>query len=344
MQFTATQISELVSGRIEGDGNILVSKVEKIEEATSEGLTFLANPKYEPFLYSTLAAIVIINEDFVLEKPVKAVLIRVKDAYSALSLLLERYKQLQEERVGIEEPVFIHATAEIGKDVYIGAFTYIGAGSKIEDGCKIYPQTYLGDQVRVGAGSTLFPGVKVYRDCEIGERVIIHSGSVIGSDGFGFAPQQNGSYQKVSQIGNVIIEDDVEIGANTTIDRATMGHTMIRKGVKIDNLIQLAHNVEVGENTVIAAQTGVSGSAKIGSNVVLGGQVGVVGHIQIADGSQVQAQSGVNRSITEPNKKWGGSPAFAYQSQLRAQVVAQRLPELERRIYELERLIKEART
>lgn len=339
MQFNAKQISNIVNGRVEGDPTIVVSKIEKIEDATIDGLTFLANPKYESFLYTTSAAIVIVNEDLELEKPINPVLIRVKNAYTALSLLLEKYNSLKRERVGVEDPVFIHPEAKVGDNVYIGAFAYIGAHAIIGDNCKVYPQVYIGEGVNIGERSIVYPGAKIYADCVLGSRVVIHAGVVIGSDGFGFAPQDDGSYYKVSQIGNVVIEDDVEIGANTTIDRATMGHTLVRKGVKLDNLIQLAHNVEIGQNSVIAAQTGVSGSTKIGKNVVLGGQVGIVGHINIANGSQVQAQSGVNKPILEENKKWAGTPANAYQSHMRAQVIIQRLPELEKRIEELERLL-----
>ncbi|QNL51335.1 UDP-3-O-(3-hydroxymyristoyl)glucosamine N-acyltransferase [Olivibacter sp. SDN3] len=340
MQFTAKQISEIVNGSIEGNGEVLVSRVEKIEEATEGGLTFLANPKYEHFLYTTEASVVIVNNDLEVEEPISPTLIRVKNAYTAITLLLDQYNHIRFHRTGIEEPSFIHETATLGEEIYIGAFSYIGAGAVLGDNVSVYPQVYIGDNVQIGAGTILFPGVRVYHDCVIGENVIVHSGTVIGSDGFGFAPQEDGSYRKISQIGNVVIEDNVEIGANTAIDRATMGKTIIRKGVKLDNLIQLAHNVEIGENSVIAAQSGISGSTKVGKNVVLGGQVGAVGHISIADGSQVQAQSGINRSIEEPGLKWAGTPASQFQSQMRAQVVLQRLPDLERRIDQLEKIIK----
>lgn len=340
MQFTAKQISEIVDGSVEGDGNVVVSKVEKIEEAGEGGLTFLANPKYENYLYTTEASIIIVNNDLILEKPISPTIIRVKNAYTAITLLLDQYNKFRFHKTGIEEPSFIHPSVQLGKDVYIGAFSYIGEGVVLGDNVSVYPQVYVGDHVKIGADSILFPGVKVYHDCELGKQVIVHSGTVIGSDGFGFAPQEDGTYRKISQIGNVLIEDNVEIGSNTTIDRATMGHTIIRKGVKLDNLIQLAHNVDVGENSVIAAQTGISGSTKIGKQVVLGGQVGAVGHITIADGTQVQAQSGINRSIEEPGLKWAGTPASQFQQQMRAQVVLQRLPDIERRIDQLEKLIK----
>ncbi|WP_207429320.1 UDP-3-O-(3-hydroxymyristoyl)glucosamine N-acyltransferase [Pedobacter sp. SYSU D00535] len=341
MQFTAEQIGVLLNGSVDGNPYVTVNNLGKIEEAVEGDLSFLANPKYEPYLYETKASVVIVSESFVPSSPVQATLIRVKDAYSAFSILLEKYNTIKNNKVGIEDPVFIHPTAKIGKDVYIGAFAYIGANAVVGDNSKIYPQVYLGDNTAVGEYCTLFAGVKVYADCKIANRVIIHASSVIGSDGFGFAPQQDGSYSKVSQIGNVVIEDDVEIGSNTSIDRATMGSTIIRKGVKLDNLIQLAHNVEVGKNTVIASQTGISGSTKIGEQSVIGGQVGIVGHITLAKGTQIQAKSGINRSIEEEGKKWAGAPAVPYSQNMRAQVVINRLPDLEKKIEQLERIINE---
>lgn len=341
MQFTAQQIGILLNGNVDGNPDVTVNELAKIEEAQNGSLSFLANPKYEPFLYSTQASVVIIGEDFVPSAPVAATLIRVKDPYSAFSVLLEKYNTFKLHKTGIEDPSFIHPSASIGSDAYIGAFSYIGADTVIGNNCKIYPQVYIGDNVTVGDNCTFFPGVKIYYDCKIGSRVTIHAGTVIGSDGFGFAPQPDGSYHKISQIGNVIIEDDVEIGSNTSVDRATMGSTVIHKGVKLDNLIQLAHNVEVGKNTVIASQTGISGSTKIGEQSVIGGQVGIVGHISIANGSQIQAQSGINRSIEEEGKKWAGTPATSYNTQMRAQVIFHRLPELERKLEELEKKIQE---
>ena len=341
MQFTAEQIATLLKGQVEGNPETLVDQLSKIEEAGPKSLTFLANPKYEHFIYDTDAGIIVINEDLALQKTVKATLIRVKNAYTAFTELLKLYDEMRNERSGIDEQVFIHESSSIGQNPYIGAFSYIGKNVVIGNQVKIYPQVYIADDVKIGDHSVLLPGVKVYKDCIIGNRVIIHAGSVIGSDGFGFAPKEDGSYEKIPQIGNVIIEDDVEIGANTVIDRATLGSTRILKGVKLDNLIQIAHNVEVGSNTVIAAQTGISGSTKIGETVVLGGQVCVVGHISIAKGSQVQAQSGINRSILEENKKWGGSPAFPYSNELRSQVLYSKLPELEKRIAELEKQLNE---
>lgn len=341
MQFSAYQIASIIEGTIEGDESATIGSLAKIEEAGAEDLSFVANPKYEPFIYTTKASIVIVDETLKLSRPVNCTLIRVKNAYSAFSKLLDLYNSFRLDKKGVESPVFIHEDARIGNDVYIGAFAYIGKGAQVGDDCKIYPNVYIGDNVRIGEGTTLFPGVRIYYDCVIGKQVTIHAGAVLGSDGFGFAPQEDGSYVKVSQIGNVVVHDHVEIGANTVIDRATMGSTVIRQGVKMDNLIQIAHNVEIGEHTVIAAQSGISGSTKVGRNVVIGGQVGVVGHIQVADKSQIQAQSGINRSILEEGKKWGGTPASIYNSQLRSQVVYLRLPELEKRIEELEKLLLE---
>jgi UDP-3-O-[3-hydroxymyristoyl] glucosamine N-acyltransferase len=339
MQFTAKQVSALINGIVEGDPEATVFQLSRIEDAQEGSLAFLANPKYEQHLYTTKASIVIINQDQELQRPVTSTLIRVKNAYSSFSVLLEKYNLIRLDKQGIEEPSYIHPTAKIGKNVYIGAFAYIGPNVVIGDDSKIYPHSYIGDNVTIGTRSTLYAGARIYFDCVIGNDVIIHSGAIIGSDGFGFAPQEDGSYHKVSQIGNVVIEDQVEIGANTTIDRATMGSTFIRKGVKLDNLIQLAHNVEIGSDTVIAAQTGISGSTKIGKNVVLGGQVGIAGHISIADKSQIQAQSGLNRSIEEEDKKWAGTPALPYSTQMRIQVTLSRLPALEKRILELEKLL-----
>ncbi len=341
MQFTAKQIAELLNGSVEGNPDAVVNRLSKIEEGAVGSLSFLSNPKYESYLYSTRASVVIVNEDLQPTDTFTATLIRVPNAYSAFSVLLEKYEEMRKaSKTGIEQPSFVDASATVGKNAYIGAFAYIGANAKIGDNVKIYPHAYIGDNVTVGNNSTIYPSVSIYYDCRIGNDVIIHSGAVIGSDGFGFAPQADGSYHKISQIGNVVIEDNVEIGANTCIDRATI----IRKGVKLDNLIQLAHNVEVGENTVIASQTGVSGSAKVGENAIIGGQVGIVGHITIAKGSQIQAKSGINKSLEEEGKKWAGAPASSYNAHMRAQVVLSRLPELERKIEELERLLEEKKT
>lgn len=334
----------MLNGTVQGDPDVSVNQLAKIEEATAGSLSFLANPKYEQYLYTTNASIIIVNNDLELSEPVKSTLVRVENAYSAFTVLLEKYNTIKLNKTGIEQPSFIHPSAKIGKNVYVGAFAYIGPGVTIGDNCKIYPNTYIADGVVVGNDVTFYAGVKVYFDCNIGNRVIVHSGTVIGGDGFGFAPNADGSYTKVSQIGNVIVEDDVEIGANTTIDRATLGSTIIRRGVKLDNLIQIAHNVEIGADTVVAAQTGISGSTKIGENCIIGGQVGIVGHISLAKGTQIQAKSGISRNIDTEGKKWAGSPAFPYTDHMRSQVVLARLPELEKRIIELEKIIAELRT
>lgn len=344
MQFTAQQIALLLNGTVEGDPLTAVSQLAKIEEAGDGALSFLANPKYEQYLYTTNASIVIVNNGQVLAGEVKGTLIRVENAYSAFSVLLEAYNTIKLDKSGIEQPSFIHPSAQIGENVYIGAFAYVGPNVKLGDNSKVYPNTYIGDNVTIGKNSTLFSGVKVYFDCVIGDNVIIHSGAIIGSDGFGFAPAADGTYKKIAQIGNVILEDNVEVGSNTTIDRATMGSTIIRKGAKLDNLLQIAHNVEIGSNTVIAAQTGISGSTKVGDNCVIGGQVGMVGHINIANGSQIMAKSGINKNIVEEGKKWGGIPFFtSYMENLRVEAAVTHLPALEKRVKELEKIIAELR-
>ncbi|HTK21339.1 MAG TPA: UDP-3-O-(3-hydroxymyristoyl)glucosamine N-acyltransferase [Mucilaginibacter sp.] len=342
MQFTAHEISLLLNGTVEGDPQVTVSRLAKIEEATAGAISFLANPKYEQYLYTTDASAVLVNNDFVAAEPVKATLIRVENAYSAITVLLERYNTIKLNKSGIEQPSFVHPTAKVGDDCYIGAFSYVGPGARVGKKCKIYPGVYIADNVLLGDNVTLFPGVVVYFDCVIGNNVIVHSGAIIGSDGFGFAPNPDGTYSKIAQIGNVILEDDVEIGSNTTIDRATMGSTIIRKGAKLDNLLQIAHNVEIGSNTVIAAQTGISGSTKVGDNCVIGGQVGMVGHISIAKGSQIMAKSGINKNIVEENKKWGGTPFFtSYMDNMRNEAAASHLPALEKKVLELEKVIAE---
>jgi len=342
MQFTAHEISLLLNGTVEGDPQVTVNRLAKIEEASTGSISFLANPKYEQYLYTTSASVVLVNNDFTATEPVKSTLIRVENAYSAITVLLERYNTIKLNKSGIEQPSFIHPTAKVGDDCYIGAFAYIGQGVKMGKKCKIYPHVYLADNVVLGDNVTLFPGVVVYFDCIIGNNVIVHSGAIIGSDGFGFAPNPDGTYSKIAQIGNVVLEDDVEVGSNTTIDRATMGSTIIHKGAKLDNLLQIAHNVEIGSNTVIAAQTGISGSTKVGDNCVIGGQVGMVGHISVAKGSQIMAKSGINRNIVEENKKWGGIPFFSsYMENMRIESAVTRLPVLEKKILELEKLIAE---
>jgi UDP-3-O-[3-hydroxymyristoyl] glucosamine N-acyltransferase len=340
MQFSAEQIAALIQGKIEGDPQTTVSGFGKIEEAGKSDLAFLANPKYEDYLYTTAAGIIIIGEQMELKENISATLIRVKDAYSSFAVLMQYYQQMKAKQlVGIEDPVFIHPSAKIGKDVYIAAFSYIGEHVEIGNDVKIYAQVFIGANTKVGDRTVLHPGVKLYHDCFIGNDVTIHAGTVLGSDGFGFAPQQNGTYNKVPQLGNVVIEDHVEIGSNTCIDRATLGSTIIKKGTKLDNLLQIAHNVEVGEHGVIAAQTGISGSTKIGNHVMIGGQVGIVGHISIADGTKINGLTGISKSITEPNTSLSGRPAMELGDSLRAMAIYKRLPELDKKIKELEVLV-----
>lgn len=341
MQFSALQLATMLDGKLEGNPDVKVSNIAKIEEAGEGMLSFIANPKYEEFIYTTNASILIVNESLVIERPIKSTLIRVKDAYSSFALLLEQYRYLTGNKSGIQQPSYIPASVKMGENVFVGAFAYLGENVVLGNNVKIYPGVYLGDKVIVNNDSILYPGVKVYDNCIVGSRVMLHAGCVIGGDGFGFAPQPDGSYKKVPQIGNVVIHDDVEIGANTTIDRATMGSTVIRKGVKLDNLIQVAHNVDIGINTVIAAQTGVSGSTKIGQNCVIGGQVGMVGHIHIADNTKINAQSGLSKSITVPNTSLTGSPAYDYKSSLKSQAIFRNLPDLEKRVKELEEMVKQ---
>jgi UDP-3-O-[3-hydroxymyristoyl] glucosamine N-acyltransferase len=341
MQFTAIQICSLINGKIEGNPDVTVSSFGKIDGAETGQLAFLANPKYEEFLYSTKASIIIINDSQEIAEKVDATIIRVPDAYSAFAIILSAYdKMVTANLTGKQEPCYISKTAKLGENVFVGAFTYIGDNVTIGNNVKLFPQVYIGDNAIINDDSILFPGVKIHHDCIIGKNVTIHAGSVIGADGFGFAPQQDGSFKKVPQIGNVVVEDNVEIGANATIDRATIGSTLIKSGAKLDNLIQIAHNVEVGNNTVIAAQSGISGSTKIGNNVMIGGQAGIVGHLQIADGSKINAQSGVSKSIKTPNTAVTGSPAFDYAHALRSQILSRNLPELEKRIKDLEQAIE----
>lgn len=341
MTFPASQIALLIDGKVDGNPAITVSSFGKIEEAKEGQFTFFANPKYEEYLYTTRASIIIVNETYQLKQPVKATLIRVPDAYSAFATLLSKYQEIITQQLkGIQQPAYISTTALCGTNVFIGAFSYLGENVKVGNNSKIFPNAYIGDNVMIGDNCIIHPGVKIYHNCKLGNQVIIHAGTVVGSDGFGFAPQADGSFIKVPQIGNVVIEDNVEIGANTTIDRATTGSTIIKSGAKLDNLIQVAHNVEIGSSTVIAAQAGISGSTRIGSGVMIGGQAGIVGHIQVGDGAKVNAQSGVSKSI-EPGKAVTGSPAYDYTSALRSQAVSRRLPELEKRVKELEALLKQ---
>ena len=340
MQFTAQQIALLVSGTIQGNPDTTVTSFGKIEEAAAGQLSFLANPKYEDYLYTTKASLIIVNESLQLQKNISATLVRVKDAYSAFATLLTTYQNLKaQQRKGIETPSHIANSATLGTDVFVGAFAYIGEKATIGNNTKIFPGAYIAENVSIGNNTTIHAGVKIYEDCVIGNDVIIHAGTVIGSDGFGFAPQPDGSYQKVPQIGNVIIEDQVEIGANTTIDRATMGSTIIKKGVKLDNLIQIAHNVEIGSQTVIAAQTGISGSTKLGQKIMIGGQAGIAGHLTIANGVKIAGGAGVTKNLDGEGKSYAGFPAEDAKQSLKAQVYTRQLPELEKRVKELEKLL-----
>jgi UDP-3-O-[3-hydroxymyristoyl] glucosamine N-acyltransferase len=342
LEFSAQQIALMIQGQVEGDESVTVHNFGKIEEATAGQITFLANPKYEAFLYTTAASIVIIGAQQQLKEKIKATLIRVPDAYAAFATLLTKYQELKAQQLeGIQSPSFIAPSAKIGTNHFIAAFAYINEGATLGDHVKIFPNVVIGENVKIGNHVTIHPGVVVYADCVIGNHVTIHSGSIIGSDGFGFAPKEDGSYQKVPQLGNVVIEDDVEIGANTTIDRATIGSTFIRKGVKLDNQIQIAHNVEIGSNSVIAAQTGVSGSTKIGKNVMAGGQVGISGHIAIADGIKIAGKTGVTKSFLTANMTLTGYPAAEQKQSLRSQVYVKNLPELEKRVQELEILVQQ---
>ena len=342
MTISAAQIALVINGKVEGNPEVKVGSFGKIEEAQQGQLSFLANPKYEEFLYTTGASIIIVNETQELKQPLTATLIRVADAYTAFATLLTKYQQMVTQQMqGIQQPAYIDSSAKMGNNVFIGAFAYLSENVVLGNDVKIFPQVYLGNNVQIGDNTIIYPGVKIYHDCILGKNITVHAGSVIGSDGFGFAPQADGSFKKVPQIGNVIVEDNVEIGANATIDRATIGSTVIKAGAKLDNLIQVAHNVEVGNNTVIAAQAGVSGSTKIGNNVMIGGQAGIVGHLQIADGSKINAQSGVSKSIKIPNSAVTGSPAFDYTSSLRSQAISRNLPEMEKRLKELEQLVKQ---
>jgi len=339
MKFTANQIAEILEGTVVGDATIEVDKLSKIEEGQKGSLTFLSNPKYTPFIYSTNASIAIVNNEFVPEKEIKTTLIKVEDAYKAFSKLLAYYNEIRLNKSGIENPSYISDTAALGEDIYIAAFSYISDNVEISNNVKIYPNTFIGNNVQIGENTIIMAGAKIHSDCVIGRNCVLHAGVVLGADGFGFAPNEEGVYSKVPQIGNVIIEDNVDIGACTTIDRATLGSTIIRKGVKLDNQIQIAHNVEIGENTVIAAQTGIAGSTKIGANCMLGGQVGIVGHITIGNNVRIQAQSGIARNVKD-NEVIQGTPAITYADYNKSYVYFKKLPELVATINSLEKEIK----
>lgn len=336
MKFTAQQIAGILEGDVEGNPEAEVSKLSKIEEGTEGSLTFLANPKYTSHIYTTKASVAIVNKTFTPESKISTTLIKVDDAYKAFSKLLEYYNEVKNNKVGIEEPHFIASTANYGENVYIGAFSYIGENVTIGNNVKIFPNAFIGDNVSIGDNSVVFAGAKLYSETVIGNFCVINAGAIIGADGFGFAPNEKGEYNKVPQIGNVIIEDFVDIGAATTIDRATLGSTIIRRGVKLDNQIQIAHNVEIGKNTVIAAQTGVAGSTKIGENCQIGGQVGIVGHINIGDNVKIQAQSGIGRNIKN-NEVLQGSPALQYSEYNKSYVHFKNLPKIVKRINDLEK-------
>lgn len=340
MEFSAHQIAELLNGEVLGDSEAIVNKLSKIEEGETNSLSFLANMAYEEHLYTTDASIVIVNKDFAPSKPLKdsCTLIKVDNAYESFAQLLEAYNQFKNNKVGIEEMAFIASSAKVGEDVYIANYAYVSDNATIGKNVKIYPHVFIGDNVTIGDNSTLFSGVKIYHDCEIGANCTFHSGTIIGSDGFGFAPNSENEYHKVAQIGNVIIEDYVEIGANCTLDRATIGSTVIKKGAKLDNLVHVAHNVVVGENSVIAGQTGIAGSTKIGKNCMFGGQVGITGHITVGDNVKVAAQSGISKSVQE-NTNLQGSPAINLKEFYKAYAGFKNLPDIINRLNELERKV-----
>jgi UDP-3-O-[3-hydroxymyristoyl] glucosamine N-acyltransferase len=339
MKFTATQIAEILEGEIIGNPNVVVSKLSKIEEGENGSLTFLSNTKYNHYIYTTKASIAIVNNTFVAEHEVATTMIKVEDAYSAFTKILEFYSQFKNNKIGIEEPSKIHENVKYGENLYLGSFSSIGENVVLGDNVKIYPNCFIGENVVIGNNVTIFAGAKIHSETEIGNNCAIYSGAIIGADGFGFAPNADGTFTKIPQIGIVIIEDNVDIGAGTTIDRATMGSTIIRKGVKLDNQIQIAHNVEIGENTVIAAQTGVAGSTKIGKNCMIGGQVGIAGHLTIGNNVRIQAQSGVGRNIKD-NEILQGSPTFGYSDFSKSYVHFKNLPKIVSEIEDLKKTLK----
>ncbi|HAM08992.1 MAG: UDP-3-O-(3-hydroxymyristoyl)glucosamine N-acyltransferase [Bacteroidetes bacterium GWE2_41_25] len=340
MEFTAAVIAGFLKGEIEGNPEVKVNTIAKIEEGHEGALSFLANPKYEHYIYSTDSSVVLVNKTFVPSSKIKATLIRVENAYESFASLLRLVDQSRSRKTGIHPTAVIESSAKIGSDVYIGPYSYIGDNAVIGDGCSVYPHVYIGDNTKVGNNCTLYPGVTVYHECVLGKSCIIHAGSVIGSDGFGFAPQSENEFMKIPQLGNVLFEDNVEIGANVTIDRATMGSTIIRKGVKLDNLIQVGHNVEIGENTVMAALSGISGSTKLGKNCMIGGQVGFAGHIKIANGTKIGAQAGILGEIREENTALIGSPAFDIKQFMKSTVIFKRLPDMKVKIDRLEKEVE----
>lgn len=341
MNFTAAVIADFLKGSVEGNPEATVNDISKIEEGKPGTLSFLANPKYEKYIYQTQSSIVIVNDDFKPQKEINATLIRVKNAYESFAALLRLYEENKPRKTGISQQASIADSASLGKDLYVGDFTVISEHATVGDRVQLYPQVYVGDGVKIGEGTILHPGVKVYEGCEIGAHCVVHAGAIIGADGFGFAPNQENNYEKVPQVGKVILEDHVEVGANTTVDRATMGATVLRKGVKLDNLIMIAHNVEVGENTVIAGQSGISGSTKVGKNCMFGGQVGLIGHITIAPGVKIAAQSGITKDIKQEGIVVQGSPAFEFGPYQRSYLLFRNLPKIREQINELERKVEE---
>lgn len=344
MKFLASQIAALLNGTIEGNPDTEVWNVAKIEEGAPGMLSFLANPKYTPYIYETQSSVVIVNKDFMAEKPIAATLIRVDDAYASFAKLLAFYDQITQDKKGVSSLSFVASTAKCGNNIYLGEFAFVGENVTIGNNVKLYPQVYVGDGCVIGDNTILYPGVRLYRNTVVGQRCIIHAGAVIGADGFGFVPQEDGHYEKIPQVGNVMIDDDVEIGANTTIDRSTMGSTRVHKGVKLDNLVHLAHNVEVGENTAMAAQVGVSGSTHLGKNCVVGGQTGFVGHLHIADGSKFGGQCGVMGSIKEENQEFMGTPIQPLRQYLKSNARFRHIDEMARKLEALEKELAELKS
>lgn len=345
MEFTAQQIAEFLKGTVEGDANLKVASFSKIEKGEPGTLTFLANPKYEEYIYDTKASVVLVNSDFKARKEIKATLIRVKNSYSALAMLLELADSVMNpKKKGIDSLAVIPQSSSLGEDAYVGAYAVIGENVKIGKGAQIYPQVYIGDNVIIGDNVTLYSGVKIYKNCVLGNNIIIHSGAVVGSDGFGFAPDEQGIYHKIPQLGNVVIEDDVEIGSNTCIDRSSMdGHTLLKKGVKLDNLIQIAHNVTVGSNTVMAAQVGIAGSTEVGERCMFGGQAGIVGHMKICSGTVLAARAAMSKNSTKPDA-WEGTPAIPAGKFKRSFIHFKNLPDIVREMEDMKRQIEELKT
>lgn len=341
MNFTAAIIADFLKGKIEGNPEVTVSDISKIEEGQPGTLSFLANPKYEKYIYETASSVVIVNDDFKAKKEIKATLLRVPNAYESFAALLRLYEQSKPKREGISKLASISDDARLGEGCYVGDFTVIEEGAEIGKGVQIFPQSFIGADVKIGDNCILHPGVKIYESCKIGENCVFHAGSVIGADGFGFVPDENNRFEKVPQVGKVIIEDLVEVGANTTIDRATMGATILREGAKVDNLVMIAHNVEIGENTIIAGQAGIAGSTKVGKNCMLGGQVGLSGHVKIANGVKIAAQSGISKTIKDEDIVIQGSPAFAFGPYQRSYLLFKNLPKLREQVLELEKQVKE---